>query len=215
MASKGTLTATLGLISALVLLLTAVPTNAQEPPFLSHGTVFEDKVAITLHGNPGDHFILYWGVTKGSTAFNLPPNMGGQVKLDIAPAWLFTSTLDGGIVLNRQGQWSFNLPSLALIRTLVGRLYFQVVSFRVTGSQITSIVSNRLEVDISEPTNPKSTFQEALEIFRKQREQLKNGEPISTEGATPLRSRRITTHLGAYRYDPFGNRIYQPRIILR
>jgi len=211
MVSKGILTATLGLS----LLLAAASSNAQEAPFLSHGTVFEEKVAITLHGNPGDHFVLYWGVTKGSTEFSLPPNLGGTVKLDLAPAWLFTSTLDGGIVLNREGLWSFNIPSLSLIRTLIGRLYFQVVSFRVTGSQISSVVSNCLEVDISEPTNPKSKFQRALEIFKKQREQLKNGTPLTTESGTPLRSRRITTHLGAYRYDPFGNRIYQPRIILR
>lgn len=211
MVSKGILTATL----CLSFLLAAASSNAQDAPFLSHGTVFEEKVAITLHGNPGDHFVLYWGVTKGSTEFSLPLHLGGTVKLEIAPAWPFTSSFDGGIIINPKGYWSFNLPSLSLIRTLVPRLYFQVVSFRVTGSKISSTVSNCLEVDISEPTNPKSKFQNALQILKKQQEQLKNGKPLTTESGTPLRSRRITTHYGAYRYDPFGNRIYRPRIILR
>ena len=180
---------------------------AQEAPFLSHGSVYEESVTITLRGSPGDHCVLFWSVSEGQTAFDLPASLGGRVTLGLAPAWLFTSTLDGGIAFSSEGIWTFKLPSLPLIRTLVDRLHFQAVSFHNNGSRMESSVSNRLDVDISEPVSPKSNFEKALDVLRQQRLRTESGLPAYQGRPSVFDERRVTTSQGAYRYDPFGNRI--------
>ena len=121
--------------------------------------------------------------------YNFPIEIGGPVAFDLAPAFPFATTLDGGIALNNQGVWSFRLPCLTEIRTLVGKIYFQAVSFRVEGSQIIPTASNLLEIDISTPTNPKSNLRRALDILKKDQEKSRDNGSDSS-GRTSLYRRQ-------------------------
>ncbi|MBN2490803.1 MAG: hypothetical protein JXQ29_08145 [Planctomycetes bacterium] len=202
------------LLGALLLVSSAVSTS-QEAPFLSHGSVGEDSVTITVRGTPGAHCVLVWGVFEGRTMFHLPENLGGAVALDIAPTWLFASTLDGSIAFNAEGVWTFKIPCLPLIRMLVDRLHFQAVSFHPSGSQLKSATSVRLDLEISRPVSPRSGLLEAPGTSRAGDLPAQRALPASRQQPSVWSERRVTSSQAAYRYDPFGNRVLEPRISTR
>ena len=186
--------------------------STQAEPFLSHGSLVDDRVTLTLRSGRNGHCLLFWGIYEGRTTFNLPEKLGGQVNLGISPVMIFASTLDGAIALDSSDKWSFKLK---IPRGIFKKLYFQAVSFQSKGSILQAEVSNLLKIDVSKPNEPKTNLQKAIEIIRKNRDQSQNGSSYSGFSRSYYGTRRITTHQGAYHFDPFGNRIIRPRILPR
>lgn len=208
---------------ALMSLFAATPqaqesSSSAETPFISHGTVFETDVNVTVHARPGDHCVLFWSITPGMTRFHLPAYLGGEVGLGLDPAWLFTSTLDGGINFNSKGTWTFRVPHMDLIRELVDHLYFQVVVFRPGGSGLVARCSNVLELSTHMSATPKSGLRDAVAV-PKQSTSTKSvaDRPPAYLGKRRglLGRRRVISNAGTTRLDPFGNIIRQPGDSLR
>ena len=186
--------------------------TTQAGPFLSHGSFVEDHVMLTLRSNRDSHCFLFWGISEGRTTFNLPKNLGGQVNLGVSPVIIFASTLDGSIALDSKNRWSFNLK---VPREIFKKLIFQAVSFQSEGSGLQPRVSNLLNIDVNKPNEPRTNLQKAIEIIKQNGKQGKNGVSRHGFSRSYYGSRRISTHLGAYHFDPFGNRVLRPRILPR
>jgi hypothetical protein len=179
-------------------------------PSVTRGTVFEDYVNVTVHARPGDHCLLFWSLAPGRTHYPLPANLGGDVNVGLDPAWVLTSTLDGGITLDDQGTWTLRIPHLNMIRELVDRLYFQVVVFRPNGSGLKAHVSAVLEVPTKPTATPKSGLQRIAEILNGSKSGQTKSDVYLGRRRSPLGERRVQAAGGTIRRDPFGNIIRRP-----
>jgi hypothetical protein len=204
-------TAVVATIIGCLFLFASPAISGEDAPALSHGTIFENYVNVTLRSAPTDHCILFWGITNFRMTYNFPNEIGGPVDFDLAPAFPFATTLDGRIALNNQGVWSFQLPCLTEIRTLVGKIYFQAVSFRVEGSRIIPTASKLLEIDISTPTNPKSNLRRALDLLKKNQEKSQDNASDSYGRTSLYRVSRFSQNQNTNRYDPFARRVIASR----
>jgi hypothetical protein len=186
--------------------------SATGGPFLSHGSFVDDQITLTIRSDRNSHCFLFWGISEGKTTFNLPNNLGGRVNLGISPVIIFASTLDGSISLDSKNQWSFKLK---IPRGIFKNLFFQAVNFQLEGSVLKAKVSNLLQINVNKPNEPLTSLQKAIEISQKNGKQNQNGVSRSGFSRPYSGSRRISTHLGTYHYDPFGNRVLRPRILPR
>lgn len=208
------------LVTAMVLVLVvAAGTAAQqkapgpEIPFLSHGSVQETYVNITVHARPGDHCVLYWGISRGMTHLPLPAHLGGEVMVGLDPAWLLNSTLEGGISFNENGTWTFRIPHMDMIRELVDSLYFQVLVFRPGGTGLVVHPSEVLEIRTHESATPKSGLDKALgapKTTGPTKAKADKPEVYLGKRRGPLGGRKVRSNTGSIRLDPFGNIIRQP-----
>ena len=212
------------LVAALALMALATTAHqaqensSTETPFITHGTVFETDVNVTVHARPGDHCVLFWSISPGMTRFHLPAYLGGEVDLGVDPAWLFTSTLDGGINFNSKGTWTFRVPHMDLIRELVDHLYFQVVVFRPGGTGLIARNSNVLELPTHMSATPKSGLREAVGALKRStsaKSVAGRKPPYLGKRRGPLGRRKVISNAGTTRRDPFGNIIRKPGGSLR